>query len=122
MGRATAESFYTDKFMARNREVVVAMKNTSPVLTSQTTMWLAWIGFNASHSLGAIVISIFYLLLAIEHMDIIFQSKAFIGLAVVIGLSYLYLAKRYWFRIPFLGILVATICFTVAAISVFGFY
>jgi len=45
-------TFFTNKFTARNQHVVEAMQSTSPVLTKETTMWKAWIGFNASHSLG----------------------------------------------------------------------
>ncbi len=28
------------------------MQQVSPVITRQTTMWKAWVGFNASHSYG----------------------------------------------------------------------
>lgn len=112
-------TFYTDKFMARNREVTDAMKKTSPVLTSQTTMWRAWIGFNASHSLGAIFISVIYIVLAVQHMEVLYQNKIFITLTVIIGLSYLYLAKQYWFRIPFTGILLATCCFIFSALLIY---
>ncbi len=112
-------TFFTDKFMTRDRKVVEAMKGTSPRLTKQTTVWNAWMGFNGSHSLGAIFIAAFYILLAVTHMDVIRETGAFILLAVLIGLSYLVLAIKYWFRIPMIGILVATLCFIVSAILIF---
>lgn len=112
-------TFFTNKFMSRDRKVAEAMQATSPVLTNQTSMWSAWIGFNASHSLGAIIIAVFYILLSTTHMEVIRETKSFSVLAVLIGASYLYLAKKYWFRIPFIGILVATLCFLASAILIF---
>ena len=112
-------TFFTDKFMTRDRKVAEAMKATSPLLTDRTTMWDTWIGFNGSHSLGAIFIAVFYILLATTHMEVIRETKSFILLAVLIGASYLYLAIKYWFRIPLIGILIATICFVISAILMY---
>jgi hypothetical protein len=96
------------------------MKGTSPLLTKRTTMWYAWIGFNGSHSLGAILIAVFYVLLATTHMEVIRETKGFILLAVLIGVSYLILAIKYWFRIPLICILIATICFGISAILIYS--
>jgi len=104
-------TFFSNKFNAFDKDVTNAMKETSPVLTSETTMWKAWIGFNASHSLGAILIAVFYVPLVISHMEIIRANLWFSVLPVFIGLSYLALARKYWFKIPFLGILISTVCF-----------
>ena len=112
-------TFFTNMFMTRDRKVAEAMKATSPLLTNRTTMWDTWIGFNGSHSLGAIFIAIFYILLATTHMEVIRETKSFVLLAVLIGASYLYLAIKYWFRIPLIGILIATICFVISAILIY---
>ena len=112
-------TFFTNKFTARNQHVVEAMQSTSPVLTKETTMWKAWIGFNASHSLGAIAFSGVYLLLSIEQMEMFLETKGLLVLAVLVGVSYVVLAKQYWFRIPFVGLLIATLCFLGAAILVY---
>jgi len=82
-------------------------------------MWDAWIGFNGSHSLGAIIIAVFYILLATTHMEVIRETKSFSLLAVLIGISYLVLAIKYWFRIPLIGILIATICFVLSAVMIY---
>jgi hypothetical protein len=110
--------YATDKLVARDRTVVAAMQRTSPVLTSATTMWQAWIGFNASHSRGALLMAVFYLVLAGTHMEVIRETIAFIIIAIVVSLVYLYLAHRYWFRTPFVGIALATACFVLAAIRI----
>jgi hypothetical protein len=112
-------TFFTTMFMTRDRKVAEAMKKTSPLLTKQTTMWDAWIGFNGSHSLGAIIIGVFYILLATTHMEVIRETKGFVLLAVLIGVSYLVLAKKYWFRIPLIGISIATFCFLSSAILIY---
>lgn len=47
-------TFYSDKFQPRDQSLLLHLQRESPQLTRQTSMWRAWIGFNASHSLGAI--------------------------------------------------------------------
>jgi len=113
-------TFFTDMFMTRDRNVAEAMKDTTPLLTKRINVWDAWIGFNGSHSLGAIIIAAFYILLATTHMEVIRETKSFSLLAVVIGVSYLILAIKYWFRIPLIGILIATICFVISAIFIYA--
>ena len=111
-------TFFSHKFNAFDPAVTQAMKNTSPVLTKETSMWAAWIGFNASHSLGALLVAAFYIPMAASHMALIQQSLWFSLLPSIVGVCYLILAKRYWFKIPFMGILIATICFMLAFILI----
>jgi hypothetical protein len=94
------------------------MKETSPILTKETTVWSAWIGFNASHSIGAMLVAGFYIPLTTFYFSVVQQSVWFSVLPAMVGLSYLILAKQYWFKIPFIGILISTICFTGAAILI----
>ena len=111
-------TFFTNKFEARDSSVTEAMKGTSPVLTNETSVWKAWVGFNASHSLGAMLVAAVYIPLSTTYFNIIQQSVWFSLLPVIIGLSYLVLAKKYWFRIPFIGVLISTVCFVGAAVSI----
>lgn len=112
-------TFFTSKFKARNKDVVTGMKSTSPVLTADTTMWNAWIGFNASHSAGAIFIALINIILALQYFPVL-QNSIFIPLLDVITTGfYLWLAKKYWFSIPFTGILISTCCFVIATILIF---
>lgn len=111
-------TFFTNKFDAYDASTTEAMKNTSPVLTKDTTVWNAWIGFNASHSLGAMLVAGFYIPLSIHYFEVIRESIWFSVLPVLIGFSYLYLAKRYWFKIPYTGVLISTLCFLGAAILI----
>lgn len=109
-------TFFTNKFHARNKGLVPEMKNTSPVLTGETTMWKAWIGFNASHSTGAIFLGFINIILAIQYFPILRTSAPVVILNIITAFFYCWLGKRYWFRIPFTGLLLAAACFVGASI------
>lgn len=111
-------TFFTNKFEAYDSSVTEAMKQTSLVLTKQTTVWHAWIGFNASHSLGAMLVAGIYIPLAAFYFTVIQDSLWFSILPIIIGLSYLVLAKKYWFNIPFWGVFIASGCFIWAAVLI----
>ena len=110
-----AYTFFTNKFSSRTASVDDAMKNSFPVLTKETTMWRAWIGFNASHSSGAIYIGLINFIAAIQFPGLL-RSPIFITLNIITVLFYCWLGKKYWFGIPFKGILLATACFVSATI------
>ena len=104
-------TFFSNKFSSKNKRVVEEMKNSNPILTRNTTMWKAWIGFNASHSSGAMFIGIINCYLAVNHFAL-FESGHFLFLFTIITTGfYLWLAKKYWFKVPFLGIAIALLCF-----------
>lgn len=111
-------TFFTNKFNARNKSVTDGMKNTSPVLTKETTMWNAWIGFNASHSAGAIFFGIINILLAAQYFSLLQHSVTIISLTIITVIFYCWLGKKYWFRIPFTGIVIAAGCFISATVLI----
>jgi hypothetical protein len=61
-------TFFTDKFSSKNVKLVLEMKISNPILTKQTTIWKAWIGFNASHSSGAVFIGVLNFYLAFRYL------------------------------------------------------
>lgn len=103
------------KFDPRDAATRVAMQATSPVISRRTTMWQAWIGFNASHSLGAMVFAAFMLLLALLHMDFLRANPTFAWLAFANAAAWFAVGWRYWFRTPLVGIGLAGVCFLIAA-------
>jgi hypothetical protein len=111
-------TFFTDKFNAYNPYVTQTMKSTSPKITKETTIFRAWVGFNASHSLGAIFFAAIYIPLAYSHIQFITHNSWFAVLPSIIGFSYLFLAKYYWFKIPFFGFLLSTACFVSAFVLI----
>ena len=110
-------TFFTDKFDARDAATNAAMRSSHMVLTRRTTVWKAWVGFNASHSLGAMLFAAIYLVLALGHMALLRESAALVWLAVAGSTGYLALAQRYWFRTPLIGVALATACFVGAALT-----
>ncbi|HEX4499068.1 MAG TPA: hypothetical protein VIE43_25550 [Thermoanaerobaculia bacterium] len=109
-------TFYGPKLLPRDRELQARMQEVSPVLTRQTTMWKAWIGFNASHSLGAILFGAVYGYLSLAHPVFLFQSTFLLLLGLAFLSAFVFLGKRYWFSIPFRGILLATVLYAGALI------
>jgi hypothetical protein len=92
------------------------MQEVSPVITRQTTMWKAWVGFNVSHSFGAILFGAVYGYLSLAHSGFLFQSTFLLSLGLLMLLGYALLAKLYFFRVPFRGILLATFLYALALI------
>jgi hypothetical protein len=109
-------TFFSNKFDSREGSTSERMKQSSPVISKQTTMWKAWMGFNASHSAGAIYIGVINIVIAVGYETMI-HNRAFAVFNLATVLFYLWLAKRYWFSVPFAGMLIATVCFAVAAFT-----
>ena len=110
-------TFGGQKFRPRDPELEARLKAVSPVLTRQTTMWKAWIGFNASHSLGLLFFAAVYAYLALGQSALLFGS---IYLATVGGLflgGYVVLAKRYWFSSALRGVALAAACYAAGFIA-----
>jgi hypothetical protein len=107
-------TFYGNQLAPRDAALQTSMREVSPVITRQTTMWKCWIGFNASHSLGAMLFGLIYGYLALMQPAMLFQSAFLpaVGLAVLTG--YAVLGKRYWFSAPFRGIVVSFVCYVAA--------
>jgi hypothetical protein len=102
-----AYTFFTPKFSPRDGDLESDMRRVSPRISSQMTMWRAWIGFNASHSLGLILFGAIYAYLSLFAWTLLVHSAFLIGLGIAFFVSYLLLAKLYWFRSPLIGVALA---------------
>jgi hypothetical protein len=109
-------TFYGPKLLPRDRALQARMQEVSPVISRETTMWKTWIGFNASHSYGLILFGAVFGYLALAHGDFLFQSVFLLSLGLMTLLGYVFLAKRYFFSIPLMGVLLATILYSLALI------
>lgn len=100
-------TFFGSKLLPRDATLQDRMKLVSPVITSEISMWQAWMGFNASHSFGAMLFGLIYGYLGLWHPDFLFGS----GFLLCVGLSlltgYTLLGWNYWFSVPFRSIVVA---------------
>jgi len=89
--------------------VIAAMQGTTVRLSrGGSSMWQAWVGFNLSHSLGALLFG-GMLLTAGRMWPTAGWPAAALVLPVAICLIYLALGVRYWFWIPTTGIAIATL-------------
>jgi hypothetical protein len=91
----------------RDPDLTARMMDVSPVIAPETTMWRAWVGFNATHSLGLILFGALYGYLAIRHSTLLFQSWFLLALGFALLLGYVVVAKLYFFSTPFRGVVVA---------------
>ena len=111
-------TFHGTKLHPRDAALISRMQEVSPVLTRETTTWKTWIGFNASHSLGAILFGLIYGYLSLMQSALLFQSVFLLAVGLLTLLAYVALAKRYWFSIPYRGIVAATILYAAAVLNV----
>jgi len=113
-------TFHGAKLLPRDPELKTRMQEVSPVITRETTMWKTWVGFSASHSYGLILFGAVYGYLALAHRDFLFQSVFLLSLGLILLSGYVFLAKRHFFRIPFLAVLLATFLYGLALIISWG--
>ncbi len=100
-------TFSGAKFHPRDPALKAALMATSPIITRETSMWQAAIGFHASHSMGAMLFGLIYGYFAVAQPLIFWQSTFLLALGLVTLIAYVALAKRYWFNVPFRGIALA---------------
>jgi hypothetical protein len=104
------------KLHPRDADLETRMKEVSPVLTRETTMWKAWVGFNASHSYGAILFGLVYGYLAVAQSSLLFQSPFLLLVGVLLLAGYVVLGKVYWFSVPFRGIVLSFALYVAALV------
>jgi hypothetical protein len=94
-----------------------AMARGRVLLTKQVDVWSGWVGFNLSHSLGAVAFGAFVLVVG-RSAGSYAAEVAFCGpLAVAVSGAFLAIGVRYWFRTPIIGCAVAFACFALAWVA-----
>lgn len=109
-----AYTFFTNKFSSKNGQLMKEMKASYPILTKETTMWKAWIGFNASHSIGMLFIGLINFYIAIRYYDTLHADHFFYVMNIIVVAFFVWLGKNYWFKLPFIGVLTTLICYLIA--------
>lgn len=101
-------------FTPVNDHVREAMAATGLAFTRRTSMWLAWLGFNISHGMGACCFGVVLLLLARHDFALVLSVRPLMPLALGVSLAYFALALRFWFYAPALGSALGAVCFALA--------
>lgn len=110
-------TFRGKKLYPRDTHLERQMDQVSPVITRQTTMWRCWIGFNASHSLGAMLFGLVYGYLALQHTALLFGSPFLLLVGAAALAAWLWLAKTYWFSVPLAGIALSLLLYGAAVVG-----
>ena len=95
-----AFTFFTRKLSPRDEELEKLMRQVSPRLTRQITMWKGWIAFNTTHSLGIIFFGVIYVYLALFAWTLLVHSPFFVVVGIAFFASNLVVAKKYMFSSP----------------------
>lgn len=91
-----------------------SMARSRILLTRRTDMWRAWIGFNLSHSLGAVLFGVLVVLVGRTSASFGYNAALFLPLAVVVSIAYLSLGITYWFHTPIIVIGLSVLLFSAA--------
>jgi hypothetical protein len=110
-------TFHGPKLLPRDASVIEAMKSTAMVITRETTVWKAWIGFNTTHSISLMLFGLVFGYLAVARPEVFFGSAFLVGVGLLALLAFLALARAYFFSIPFAGIGIATLLYLGGLIS-----
>ena len=110
-------TFRGPKLHPRDKELLQRMSVVAPVISRETTMWKAWVGFNASHSFGAILFGLIYGQLALLQPRVLFGSPFLLTVGLALLCGYTFLGKRYFFSVPFRAILIALALYVGALIA-----
>jgi hypothetical protein len=107
-------TFWGPKLTPRDSALQISMSQISPVITKETTMWRAWVGFNASHSMGLILFGLVFGFLALAHGQVLFRSP----FLLVVGLAML---GAFVVLVPLTAICISLACYvTSIALSRFN--
>jgi hypothetical protein len=76
-----AYTFFTHKFSPTEGQLETAMKQAAPRISSDMTMWKAWIGFHLSHSMGLMPFGLIYGYFTLCRWEVLQKSYFLIGLS-----------------------------------------
>ena len=115
-----AYTFFTDQLIPVDGQLETAMKRVAVRISSETTMWKVWIEFNVSHSMGLMLFGLIYGYLTVYRWDVLQKSYFLAGLGLAVLVSYVVLARVFWFSDPLIGVSVATLFYVAGFVCAFA--
>lgn len=109
-------TFASTKFDPRDAALGQRMREVSPVISRETSMWNAWVGFNGSHSLGAMLFGAVYAYLGGFHIEVLTTLPVVAALGGLFLAGMLALAVKYWFSIPRNGIALSFVLYVAGCV------
>ncbi len=100
---------YRPRHLAPMNQAVIDQMAAAGVRLARgrTNMWDAWLGFNLSHGLGAVIFGLVCVGAGVFARRLALP-KATLLIPVLVGVIYFMLAIRFWFRVPAVGIGIGT--------------
>lgn len=95
------------------------MKQAAPRISSDMTMWKAWISFHVSHSMGLMLFGLVYGYLTVCRCEVL-QSYFLAALGLLMLVGYVVLARVYWFKAPLIGVSLATLFYVAGLVGTFA--
>lgn len=100
----------------RDPALLESMRNARLLITNETTVWKAWVGFNLSHSLCLLLFGAVFGYLALAH-PLLLRASWFLQIAGAATLAaFVFLSHRYWFSVPLAGTSLALLCFLASVV------
>ena len=109
-------TFSGPKLLPRDSALQTAMNQTQLNITRETTVWRAWMGFNASHSMGLILFGLVFAFLALYHTKLLFGSAYLLAVGIAMLVGFCVLCQLYWFSVPLVGITMSLVCYVASII------
>lgn len=109
-------TFHGDRLHPRDPTLQARMREVSPGIARGMSMWDAWIGFNASHGLGALLFGAVYVYLPMSQWRMLSGSPFLLTLGGVFLAALALVARAYWFRIPHRALCLAGAAYSVALV------
>lgn len=100
----------------RDPALQISMSQTSPVISTETTIWRCWIGFNATHSMGLILFGLVFGFLALAHGELLFRSWFLLAVGLATLGGYVVLCKVCFFSAPLRGVSVSLACYVASIV------
>lgn len=114
----TAKDIAEPRFLAPKSQKALAEMQTEELrLTSETTVWRAWLGFNVTHSLAVLMTGVTTVYLSLNYWTIMESDVVIAWAAPFLAWVFVMLAKQFWFSRPFSGALVSATLLTAAALA-----
>lgn len=110
-------TFRGSKLDPREPDTRQAMERSSLRITRETSVWRAWIGFNASHSFGLLLFALIYGYLALAAPGVLFGSLFLRALGLILLIGYVVLARLYFFTVPFRGVVLSTALYAAGLVA-----
>ena len=108
-------TFFGPDLRPRDPELEARMKKVSLNVSSQTTMWKAWIGFNAILSLGLMLFGLLYGYLATFRFAVLQQSPFLLVVGSIFLAGLVVLWKRYTYYLPAVIFAISLVLYGVGA-------